>query len=246
MRRFFVSPGQAADETVTITGSDVNHIKNVLRMSPGDELLVSAGELGTMRCAVETLTRDEVTARIVERGLPTTEPDRPIVLYQGLPKGDKMEWIIQKSVELGVTRIVPVAMKNCVVRLTQERAEGKLRRWNAVAESAAKQCGRDAVPAVDAPLPFARALEDAAALTHRLMAYENARGMAATREAFAACREQGGGIAVLIGPEGGFDPAEAEAAKASGFAFVGLGRRILRAETAPLAALAMINYVLEP
>lgn len=244
MHHFFVEPGQIADGQVRILGPDVNHMKNVLRMRPGEEFLVSGGGRDLL-CALERLETESVEARILgeqqSRELPAS-----IWLFQGLPKSDKMELIIQKAVELGAAGIVPVATKNAVVKLDAKKEESRVRRWQAIAESAAKQSKRSLVPEVRRVLSFKEAvacMEDEG-FDLRLIPYENERGMAATWEAFErAARAQK--IAVFIGPEGGFDEDEVALARAAGILPVSLGQRILRTETAGLAVLSALMLRLE-
>ena len=181
MYRFFVEESQIYDGTVHITGSDVNHIKNVLRMRPGEKILVSTGGEKEYHCAVSDFPEGEVLAAVEE----VTEADRElpsgIVLFQGLPKGDKMELIIQKAVELGATEIVPVEMKRCVVKLDRKKAEKKAERWQTIALGAAKQSKRMQIPTVHMPVTFQQALAMMAESDVRLMPYENAEGMEGTR-----------------------------------------------------------------
>lgn len=244
MYHFFVTEDQIGPETITITGSDVNHMKNVLRMKPGEEILISNGVDKDYRCQVETLDSDAVTARILSVDEEGTELPGKIYLFQGLPKQEKMELIVQKAVELGVYQVIPVAMKRSVVKLDAKKEEAKIRRWNTIAESAAKQSKRIVIPEVTGVMSVKEALAYAADFDLKLLPYENARGMAATKEQVEAVRS-GMNIAVLIGPEGGFEEAEVEEAKAAGFYPISLGKRILRTETAGLTMLSILMYQLE-
>lgn len=245
MYQFFVEPGQIFEKTVTITGSDVNHIKNVLRMKVGEELAVSNGTDGReYRCEIASLEEDQVicTLRFIkEDGL---ELPSKVYLFQGLPKADKMELIIQKAVELGAYEVIPVATKRCVVKLEEKKAASKIARWQAIAEAAAKQSKRRIVPRVTEVLSFREALKKAAAMDVKLIPYELAEGMMQTKELI---NQIGPGqkIAVFIGPEGGFEEAEIQAAVDSGIEPVTLGKRILRTETAGLTILSWIMYQLE-
>ena len=142
MQHFFVTPDQVKEERVYIEGSDVNHMKNVLRMRVGEEVMISDGNNQTYRCAVQEYGEDIAILKIMERGLVDTELPSNIYLFQGLPKQDKMELIVQKAVELGVYQVVPVATKRCVVKLDDKKAAKKVDRWQQIAESAAKQAGR--------------------------------------------------------------------------------------------------------
>lgn len=244
MYRFFVSDEQIGEKQIRIAGSDVNHIKNVLRMKKGDELLVSDGGGTEYTCYIEELGGEEILAHIMYSQASEQELASRIYLFQGLPKGDKMELIVQKAVELGVFEIVPVAAKRCVVKLDEKKAENKRKRWQAIAESAAKQSRRTAVPGIAQVMSFAQAAEYAAALDVRLIPYELARGMAQTRAVLEAI-EPGQSIGVFIGPEGGFDEGEIALAETAGIRPITLGKRILRTETAGMAVLSVLMYLLE-
>nr|WP_308626467.1 16S rRNA (uracil(1498)-N(3))-methyltransferase [uncultured Eisenbergiella sp.] len=245
MYQFFVDPGQIQGKRVTITGSDVNHIKNVLRMRIGEEIAVSNGKDGLeYRFGIDEILEDEVigTLRFVkEDGLEL--PSR-IYLFQCLPKADKMELVIQKAVELGAYAVIPVASKRCVVKLDAKKEKNKLVRWQGISEAAAKQSKRRIVPEVMPVMPMGEALQFAAGMDVKLFPYELAEGMAKTKDLIGNIRS-GQSVAVFIGPEGGFEDSEVEAASACGFEPVTLGRRILRTETAGFTVLSWIMYQLE-
>lgn len=243
MYQFFVEEEQVHSDSISITGGDVNHIKNVLRMKNGEKIRVSSKSGQAYFCHISSILDDEVIAAIDSADETGTELDNHIVLYQGLPKGDKMELIIQKAVELGVSEIVPVAMKNCVVKLDEKKAQSKCKRWQAIAESAAKQSKRTVIPQIQMPLSWKQALEEAKELDVVLVPYENERGMEATREIFRSIPE-GASIGVMIGPEGGFSPEEI-AQLDKDMHRISLGRRILRTETAGMATLSMLIYELD-
>lgn len=243
MYQFFVEEEQVHSDSISITGGDVNHIKNVLRMKNGEKIRVSKKSGQAYFCHISSILDDEVIAAIDSADETGTELDNHIVLYQGLPKGDKMELIIQKAVELGVSEIVPVAMKNCVVKLDEKKAQSKCKRWQAIAESAAKQSKRTVIPKIQMPLSWKQALEEAKELDVVLVPYENERGMEATREIFRSIPE-GASIGVMIGPEGGFSPEEI-AQLDKDMHRISLGRRILRTETAGMATLSMLIYELD-
>lgn len=243
MYQFFVEEEQVHSDSISITGGDVNHIKNVLRMKNGEKIRVSSKSGQAYFCHISSILDDEVVAAIDSADETGTELDNHIVLYQGLPKGDKMELIIQKAVELGVSEIVPVAMKNCVVKLDEKKAQSKCKRWQAIAESAAKQSKRTVIPQIQMPLSWKQALEEAKELDVVLVPYENERGMEATREIFRSIPE-GASIGVMIGPEGGFSPEEI-AQLDKDMHRISLGRRILRTETAGMATLSMLIYELD-
>ncbi len=242
MFQFFVEPEQICGTKAAITGSDVNHIKNVLRMRIGDEVRISDSEGGDFYCAISQIESEEIALTVLRKA-EGTEPSLKVTLFQGLPKGDKMELVIQKAVELGVYEIVPVAMKNCIVKLDEKRAKAKQARWQAIAESAAKQSKRSIIPQVGMVMNFRQATEYAQGLDVRILPYENQRGMAHTREVFSTI-PKGSSVGIFIGPEGGYDSAEIALAKED-MEMVSLGNRILRTETAGLCALSMLQYAVE-
>ncbi|MCD7807078.1 MAG: 16S rRNA (uracil(1498)-N(3))-methyltransferase [Lachnospiraceae bacterium] len=246
MYQFFIESTQISDVNVTITVSDYNHMKNVLRLKPGEKFYVASGEGAPRKyvCTVEQYLDQAADCHIISEETESHELPCFITLYQGLPKADKLEWIIQKTVELGVGRIVPVAMERSVVKLDTKKAEAKLARWQNIAQAAAKQSKRDAIPKVGGVLKFQEALTQAREAQIRLLPYENARGMAATREILQSVKA-GESVAVFIGPEGGFSDKEMDMALAAGIRPITLGRRILRTETAAMAVLAMLAYELE-
>ncbi|MCF0151189.1 MAG: 16S rRNA (uracil(1498)-N(3))-methyltransferase [Firmicutes bacterium] len=249
MHQFFVETGQIEGSTVTILGADVNHIGRVLRMKPGDEIRVSDRSGASCFCAITAITPQQVTAQILRLDEDGTELPMHIILYQGLPKSDKMELIIQKAVELGACEIVPVMMKNCVVKIVDKKVDGKTKRWQLIAESAAKQSKRSLVPAVRNPITFKEFLRetcDSNTVDLTLIAYENERGMDATRQILQNIAP-GQTVGLLIGPEGGISPEEMAACdeRPEKLKRISLGRRILRTETAGLAALAMLVYQLD-
>lgn len=246
MQRFFVEPHQIDEEVhqIHITGSDVNHISNVLRMKTGEELWISDGSKYEYRCTIESFEPDEVLLHIVYSQEPEYELPCRIYLFQGLPKADKMELIIQKAVELGAYEIIPVETKRCVVKLDGKKSAKKTARWQQIAESAAKQSKRMLIPNVHQVLTFREALKYAESMDIRLVPYELARGMQETKEILGAI-EPGQSVGIFIGPEGGFEEKEIEAAIEGGAKPITLGRRILRTETAGLAILSVLMFQLE-
>lgn len=243
MYHFFIQPEQVEAQEVTILGSDVNHIKNVLRMKVGEKICVNDGSHEYL-CSIARLETELVTAAIEQVSDKTSELPAKIVLFQGLPKADKMETIIQKCVELGVCEIVPVQMKRCVVKLDSKKEEAKRKRWQAISESAAKQAGRGLIPEVHPLMTYREALAYASNMEHILVPFEQAKNMEATRMALTAVKP-GEQAAIFIGPEGGFEDEEVAQAENYGAQAITLGRRILRTETAGMAVLAMLGYVLE-
>ena len=243
MYHFFVSEEQINGENAYIEGSDVNHIANVLRMKPGEELLISVKEDWDYLCKIVDIETDRVNLKVLEsmeqRELPVN-----ITLLQGIPKSDKLEMIIQKAVELGVSEIIPVKTKRVVVKIDEKKVDTKVNRWNAIAESAAKQSKRSIIPKVYEPMSIDNALEIVKDFGVKLIPYENADGIDKTRKILDGM-DKTKDIAVFIGPEGGFEEAEVERIKNSGFEVITLGKRILRTETAGLALLSNIMIRLE-
>lgn len=244
MYQFFVEDSQISASGAVIEGSDVNHIKNVLRMKPGEKVRISAHSGKSYICRMAEITETFARADILEECEEDTELKAKLYLFQGLPKSDKMELIIQKAVELGAYEIVPVAMKNCVVKLDSRKAENKTGRWQEIARSAAKQAKRSRIPAVHTPLSYQQALEFAGNLDAVFLLYENEHGMAMTKEAVESLRP-GQKVGIFIGPEGGFAPEEIAEAKDRQIRTLSLGKRILRTETAGLAVLSILMYHLE-
>lgn len=248
MYQFFVEQNQInlSDKSVIILGNDVNHIKNVLRMRTGEELNVSNGQDGReYRCAITALEEDRIVCELRFVQEAGAELPSRVYLFQSLPKGDKMELIVQKAVELGAYRIIPVTAKRCVVKLEDKKAASRTARWNGIAEAAAKQSKRAIVPEVSPITSFAQAVEMAADMDVRIIPYELAEGMERTRELMGHLKP-GQEIAIFIGPEGGFEEREIQLAMEKGIEPVTLGKRILRTETAGMTVLAWLTYLLEP
>lgn len=249
MYQFFVEDEQVVFDAeqktgkICITGTDVNHIRNVLRMKTGEKVRVSDRSGHAFFCCLEEIAGNYVSARIEYADETGTELDNPIWLFQGLPKSDKMELIIQKATELGVSEVIPVSMKNCVVKLDAKKADNKNKRWQTIAESAAKQSKRTVIPVIRPLMNWKEALELAKTLDVVLVSYENERGMEATREIIGHITP-GQSIGIFIGPEGGFSEEEITGLPDE-MHRISLGRRILRTETAGLATLAMLVYQLD-
>ena len=249
MYQFFVEPSQIQGDKVVITGKDVNHIKNVLRMKPGEEISVKNGsEDKEYRCGIEELGEEEIICElrfIKEEGV---ELPSKIYLFQGLPKGDKMELILQKAVELGVYEVIPVASKRAVVKLDEKKAKSKAQRWQGIAQAAAKQSKRGIVPRVHEVMSFEEAVQYSRCAQVRLIPYElaeeNGQNMEKTKSMIGSIKP-GEDVAVFIGPEGGFAREEIQEALGEGLVPITLGKRILRTETAGMAVLAILMYHLE-
>lgn len=244
MYQFFVDDAQIGKEFITITGSDVNHIRNVLRMKPGEKIRVSNQKGQDYLCSISELSDDFVQADILDSEAANTELSAKIYLFQALPKGDRMETVIQKAVELGVHEIIPVSMKYCVVKLDAKKAENKRKRWQAIAESAAKQSKRSLIPVVREVMNFDEAVAYAKSFKVNLVPYENERGMAVTRKVIEALKPDDT-ISVMIGPEGGFSAEEIEKVKQENMKIISLGKRILRTDTAAISTLSMLMLHLE-
>lgn len=247
MYQFFVEPHQINenDKSVIITGSDVNHIKNVLRMKQGEEIAVSNGVDGKeYRCGILSLEEERIVCELRFVKEDGVELPSKVYLFQGLPKADKMELIIQKAVELGVYEIIPVATKRCVVKLDDKKAKSKIARWQGIAEAAAKQSKRAIVPKIADVMTFGEAIRFAADMDVKMIPYELAEGMAKTKEVIDKLAP-GQSIAIFIGPEGGFEQSEVDKALEMGIEPLTLGKRILRTETAGFTVLSWIMYALE-
>lgn len=237
MYNFFVDRDSRQGDTYIISGSDFNHIKNVLRMKCGESFLVSCEGKSSL-CTLIAFEMDCAVAEIIEEDYQNTELPVKIYLFQGLPKGDKMELIIQKAVELGVHEIIPTEMNRCVVKLDDKKKKSKVSRWQAISESAAKQSKRNSVPEISQVLSYSEALKKAAEMDVLVIPYENERGMAATKEALSLIKE-GSSVGIIIGAEGGFEEKEVAAAMETGGKAISLGKRILRTETAAITAVGM-------
>ncbi|MCI6887822.1 MAG: 16S rRNA (uracil(1498)-N(3))-methyltransferase [Lachnospiraceae bacterium] len=244
MYHFFVTPAQIVDGYAVITGQDVNHIRNVLRMKQGEQIGVRDGISRNYICELETMEPDQIRARILSEEADSSELPAKLYLFQGLPKSDKMELIIQKAVELGAYQIIPVATRRAVVKLDKKKEESRVKRWNAIAESAAKQSGRMMIPEVTGVMSLKEAFHYASGFDRNLIPYELAEGMEETRRVLAQIRP-GMQVGIFIGPEGGFDVEEVEQAVAEGIHPITLGRRILRTETAGMTMLSILMFQLE-
>jgi 16S rRNA (uracil1498-N3)-methyltransferase len=243
MYQFFVADEQIGAEEIFITGSDVNHIKNVLRMKPGEHVRISSQGGRDFLCSVAALSEDEVRLQILEADIPGTELPAKIYLFQGIPKGERMETVIEKAVELGVYEIIPVSMRYCVVKLDEKKAEKKVARWQEIARSAAKQSKRSIIPRIHPLMSFREAVDYAATCDLRLVPYENEEGMAATGRIFEKLKDAHS-ISVFIGPEGGFAQEEIDRLRPDS-QVISLGKRILRTDTASITMMSMLMMGLE-
>lgn len=237
MHNFFVDKNQHQGEFYYITDSDFNHIKNVLRMKPGDSFLVSSEGKSDL-CVLEELIPDTAVAKIVEENYQDTSLPVNLYLFQGIPKSDKMELVIQKAVELGAIGIIPVEMNRCVVKIEEKKKKNKQSRWQAIAESAAKQSKRTVIPEIFEITSYENAMEKAKDMDLFLVPYESKDGMKSTKDALLNMKA-GMSVGIIIGPEGGFEENEVAEAEKVGGKVISLGKRILRTETAAITALSM-------
>ena len=237
MFNFFVDNSMRQSDCYCISGTDFNHIKNVLRMKEGDEFLISCDGKSEL-CVLKEFSGDTVIAEIKEEDFQDTELPIKIYLFEGLPKSDKMELIIQKCVELGVYAIVPVEMSRCGVKLDDKKKKSKTSRWQSISESAAKQSKRNTVPEIKDVMSYKEALRFAESLDLVLLPYESKNGMKDTAEALSQIKA-GMSVGIIVGPEGGFEEKEVEKALSHGAKVISLGKRILRTETAAITAVGM-------
>lgn len=246
MHRFFVKNDELNKIPIEITGEDYNHMKNVLRLKVGEQVLLSDGEDKEYVCEIAGYQPEEesVFLNIIDIMGISRELPAKITLFQGYPKGDKMEQIVQKAVELGAYEIVPVMMKRSVVKLDEKKAEKKVERLNAIALSAAKQSKRGKIPKVTSVMNMKEAVSYAKTMEYIILPYENAEGMDYSKTVIKEVKGKQS-VAVFIGPEGGFEPAEVEMIKEAGGKTITLGHRILRTETAGIVVLSLLMYELE-
>lgn len=240
MPRFFIPAGEhplTDGEAVRVAGPDAVHIRRSLRMREGETLFLCDGEGIDYFCELTGFDGEAVLFRILYHTPTALEPNTAVTLYQGLPKGEKMEWILQKAVELGVGGIVPVLTARSIVRLKPGEGEKKRERWQRIAAEAAGQCGRGRIPQVSLPLTFAEAA-DRLAEEPALVFYEGG-GRPLGELVEQDCRR----LSIVVGPEGGFEKEEVDRLLQNGARAVTLGKRILRCETAPLAALSVIMHL---
>ncbi|MDR2546018.1 MAG: 16S rRNA (uracil(1498)-N(3))-methyltransferase [Lachnospiraceae bacterium] len=245
MPHFFIKTQQINEHTISVIGSDVHHIRDVLRMKAGDELSFSDGvEMCKYHAVISDITADEVRCelRYIQAG--GYELPIRVHLYQALPKAAKMEWIIEKAVELGVYRVIPITTTRSIVRLEQKKATAKRERWQTISETAAKQCGRLIVPVIEEVTTLQTAIADIAQFNTKIIPYEmtaQSTDFRNTRDIIGGIR-RGEDVAVFIGSEGGFEPREIEMAVNAGIVPITMGKRILRTETAATVILAWLMF----
>jgi len=245
MPRFFVKKEQIENKIITIIGEDVKHIKNVLRKQIGDNIEVCNQDTGlAYRCEILEIKEEQIINKIFEE-ITSIKEKIKIDIYQGLPKADKMELIIQKSVELGANAIIPVEMKRCVVKLDSKSESKKIERWQKIAESAAKQSGRNTIPEIRSMVKVEDIVKLKDEYDSMIVCYENEKENHIKNELKKLKNKQELRIAVIIGPEGGLEEKDVEELKRNGASIVTLGNRILRTETVALSLLSIITYELE-
>lgn len=240
MPKFFIDKNTIQNENVTISGGDAVHISKVLRLTEGDTLTLCDGE-GTDYCGVITsLTKDAVMFSLTDAHPCLAEPKLSVTLFQGLPKQGKMDYIIEKCTELGISRIVPVSMHRCVMAVKDAKAEDKkLGRWRKIAAEAVKQCGRGIIPEVTGVMTIEEAISYAKTLDLTIAAYEDEREVSLKT---ALENHAPKSVGIFIGPEGGFEEGEIKKLAQANIPSVTLGRRILRTETAGCAVLTAVMY----
>ena len=246
MPKFFTN--KVEDNEIVIIGEDVNHIKNVLRKSIKDTLEICNSENGeNFLCEIKQIEKEKIICSIIEKIQVESEPKTYVHIYQGLPKSDKMELIIQKAVELGVSEITPTNMSRCIVKLEGKDEKKKIERWQKISEVAAKQSGRDIIPKINNICNLKEVAKQCENYDIVLMAYENEKENKLKNEIkkLKETKKENLKIAIIIGPEGGLAPEEVEKAKQNGISTITLGNRILRTETVALNVLSIIMYELE-
>ena len=245
MPRFFVKNENLSAGTVTVNGDDAWHIARSLRMAVGEEITVCDEDGNEHICVLEKITDEAAVASVKKTVRAKGEMPHRVVLYQALPKGDKMDYIVQKAVEFGVCSIVPFLSERCVSRPDDKALEKKRTRWQRIALEAAKQCGRGVIPTVEGAVTYEKMLSETAEHPLCLFCYEGEGTLPLKEVLKNSSLKEGDTVSVVVGSEGGFSEKEAEKAKEAGAAMCGLGERILRSESASGFALACISYELE-
>lgn len=241
MPRFFAERENIKDTYIIIDNEDVNHISRVLRLGEGDEITVCDGQGFDYKALIREINSKQIVCDILEKNKSNTEPNIEVILFQGLPKASKMDYIIQKTTELGISKIVPCALSRCVVKLENKKAESKkTERWQKIAQAAAKQSGRGIVPEISMPVSLSEALEQLKKCDICFVPYE-CEEINTLKRVLTSVKEPKT-VGFIVGPEGGFDPAEIEKISEAGINTITLGKRILRTETAGEAVLSMIMY----
>lgn len=246
MQKFFIETNQIENDKITIIGSDVKHISNVLRMKLGEEIIIGDKEtLKKYLVRIEEIKKEEVITKIIKQIDESVESNVKIDLYQGLPKADKMELIIQKTTEIGISNIIPVDMIRCIVKLDEKETKKKTQRWQNVAISAAKQSKRDKIPEIKNKIKLKQIVEKIKEYDYFFIAYEEETNHMLKQVLKNVENKENYKIGILVGPEGGIESEEVELLKENGAKVISLGKRILRTETAPIVMISNILYELE-
>ena len=248
MPKFFVSDEQINETLgeIKITGTDVNHLKNVLRVKSGDKVeICNLCNQQNYNCQIKEINREYINTKILEKMSEIAESNVKVTIFQGIPKAEKMEWVIQKAVELGVYDIVPVEMKRCVVKLKEKDVDKKLQRWQKISEVAAKQCGRNLIPKIHPVITSKDIANQINQYDVILVAYEDEKHITLKQELLKLKQKDDIKIGIIIGPEGGLDYKEVEILTKAGAKVITLGKRILRTETASIAIMSNIIYEYE-
>jgi 16S rRNA (uracil1498-N3)-methyltransferase len=247
LQRYFIDQSQIQDERIFIKGDDYHHISRVMRMNAGDRVICSDNNGSTALCEITEISSDTVTLNVLEWIEGTNEMPIQVTIASGLPKGDKLELIIQKGTELGASRFVPFLAARSIVKWDEKKGSKKVERWKKIAKEAAEQSHRDKIPDIVAPITFQELLEQSRLYEYKLIAYEE-EAKRGEKTKLAACLDEikhGQSLLVVFGPEGGLTEHEVEQLKQLGFETCSLGPRILRAETAPLYLLSVVSYHFE-
>lgn len=246
MQKFFVEENQIENDKINIIGEDVKHISSVLRMQKGEQILIGSKEtLETYLTEIEQIEKEKVVAKIIEKLDTQTESNVEIDLYQGLPKADKMELIIQKTTEIGISKVIPVDMVRCIVKLDEKDAKKKIERWQKVAEGAAKQSKRSKIPEIKNKIKIKDLENIISQYDIFIVAYEEENEVTLKQELKKLREQEKYKIGILVGPEGGITKEEIEKLTSYNAKVVTLGKRILRTETAPIVLTSNIIYELE-
>lgn len=248
MPKFFVSDEQINESLgeIKITGTDVNHLKNVLRVKNGDKVeICNLCNQQNYNCQIKEINREYINTKILEKMSEIAESNVKVTIFQGIPKAEKMEWVIQKAVELGVYDIVPVEMKRCVVKLKEKVLDKKLQRWQKISEVATKQCGRNLIPKIHPVITSKDIANQINQYDVILVAYEDEKHITLKQELLKLKQKDDIKIGIIIGPEGGLESKDVEMWREKGAKIITLGRRILRTETVALQCLSIIMYELE-
>lgn len=242
MQQIFINQSVKEQEIFTVAGDDARHLSQVLRMRAGETLRVSTQAGDNYLCEIVALNKTEVTLRVLEK-MASTELEKRIYLFQAIPKGDRMETVIEKAVELGVYEIIPVEMKYCVVKLDDKKKASRLKRYQSIAEAAAKQSKRSSIPQIHDFMSYAEAVAYARQCDACIVPYECAEGMEATKRVLTKMADASS-ISIMIGPEGGFADEEIEAVRDE-MDVISLGSRILRTDTAAITTMSMVMLAIE-